>query len=239
MKKRKFLLLSFLGTATFFFVVSFYYKNKVLKINKCITTSMNKVALCEKNSGFVGLNSVSTYFLNSLILSEDASFYSHSGFDLGELRESMKTNIKKKKLYRGGSTITQQLIKNVFLHKEKSIVRKLKEAIMTYHIENTLSKDQILEKYINIVQFGEDLYGIKDASWYYFNKHPIFLSLAQSAFLAHLLPNPILYSQGFREGQLTEFNLKRINDILSDLLTHKKIGELEFNSAKEELNFMI
>ena len=232
-------LFSTCGTLALFFIVSFYYKNKVLKINDCVTTSMNEIELCEKSSKFIGLNSVSTYFLDALIVSEDASFYSHQGFDLRELTDSMKTNLKKKQLYRGGSTISQQLIKNVFLNKEKSIIRKLKEAIMTYHLENILSKDKILEKYINVVQFGENLYGIKDASSYYFNKHPIFLSLAQSAFLAHLLPNPVLYSEGFHKGQLTDFNVERTTDILSDLFQYNKIDELEFSSAKEDVTNLI
>ena len=237
MKKKKLIQLSSLalvGALALFFVVSFYYKKKVLRINECLTTSMNKLELCEKSSSYIGLNFVSPHFLDALLVSEDSAFYTHSGFDLREFKESIKTNIKRKKLYRGGSTITQQLVKNVFLNKEKSIIRKLKEAIMTHHLENILSKEQILEKYINVVQFGENLHGIKDASWYYFNKHPVFLSLAQSVFLAHLLPNPVLYSKGFLEGKLTEYNIERTSDILGDLFQYNKIDELEFNNAKRE-----
>ncbi len=216
-------------------LVSIYYKRKVLKITSCMVTSMTQVELCSTNSGYVNLQFIPSYLMHAIIVSEDARFYTHNGFDLKEIKNSIKTNVEKKKLYRGGSTITQQLVKNVFLSKDKSIIRKLKEAMMTYHIEKILSKEQILEKYINVVQFGEKIYGIKQASQHYFGKHPLYLSLTESVFLAHILPNPILYSEGFNKKELTEFNTERMHDILLKLFKYNKIDELEFDHATNKI----
>jgi monofunctional glycosyltransferase len=101
------------------------------EIRGCVTTTMNKVYLCPKSPEYVRLNQISDFLKKSVVLSEDSAFWSHQGFDLGEIEKSMKANVSTGKYIRGGSTISQQLAKNMFLSKEKTLLRKIKEAIIT------------------------------------------------------------------------------------------------------------
>ena len=141
-----------------------------------------------------------------------------------------------KHIHRGGSTITQQLAKNVWLSKEKSYWRKAKEAYLTYQLEHTYSKEFILEKYLNVVQFGDELYGIKDAAHRYFGKSPSQLHLLEAAYLAFLLPNPPVYSKSFAKGQLTPFGKKIVTIILRRMVQFKKITPGAYGLAVNNLN---
>lgn len=153
----------------------------------------------------------------AIIVSEDWAFYDHNGFDLNQIQIVIKESIASKKLLRGASTITQQLIKNVFLTSEKTLWRKFREIILAYKVEKFLTKDKILEKYLNIVEFGDGIYGIKAASEYYFKKHPSELNAREGAFLAMLLPSPKKYSESFKLKKLTPFAKSQVDDILVKL----------------------
>jgi monofunctional biosynthetic peptidoglycan transglycosylase len=168
-------------------------------IKGCLTTEMYHVHLCPKDANYVRLRDISKHARNAVIVSEDGAFYTHHGFDWDELQKSVKKDLNEGEFARGGSTLTQQLAKNVYLSADKSIFRKLKEAMITVELERTLTKDEILEKYLNVVEFGQNLYGIKPAAWFYFKKSPAELTPAEGAFLAFLLPNPKKYSQSFRK----------------------------------------
>ena len=109
------------------------------------------------------------------------------------------------------------------MSKEKSYWRKAKEAYLTYELEHTYNKDFILEKYLNVVQFGENLYGVKDAAHHYFGKSPSQLNLLEAVYLAYLLPNPPVYSESFAKGQLTPFGKKIVSIILKRMVQFKKI----------------
>ena len=196
---------------------------------------MNRISLCPSSPNYVTIDDISPYVKDAIIISEDVGFYSHNGFDFDELIESFKTNIQKKKYARGGSTITQQLAKNVYLTEDKSITRKIREAMITIELEKTFSKDFILEKYLNVVQFGKNIYGIRKASEYYFGKNPSQLSILEGAYLAFLLPNPEKYSANFLKKRLTPFTRERLNDILYKLKFYSKISEEEYNEARDEL----
>ncbi len=171
----------------------------------------------------------------SAVLTEDSSFWDHQGFDLQEMQNSLKTNLAKGKFARGGSTITQQLAKNLFLSKDKTLLRKFLEAILTVRLEKALTKKQILERYLNVVQFGKDIFGIKAASEFYFHKSPFDLDLVESTFLTFLLPSPEVYSKSFYKKKLTPFASKRLNTIIDHLYQYKRISETEYLSAKAEL----
>lgn len=210
----------------------------VKQIEKCFTTTMNKVDFCSKNKNFVSFSGISPHIRNALIISEDGSFYSHKGIDVDELKKSIETNLKKGKFARGGSTLTQQLAKNLFLTKEKTITRKLKELILTKRIEETYSKNKILETYLNVVEFGEGIYGVKRASEHYFQKHPSAINPLEASFLVFLLPNPKKYAVSFKKKELTRFARSRIQDILYKLSAYKKISGDEYVYYKSQLSTM-
>lgn len=201
----------------------------------CIKTKMYQISLCPDSPNYVLLNQISSYVQKSVILSEDAAFYSHHGFDLDEIEKSIKKNIKTKKYSRGGSTISQQLSKNMFLTEEKSLLRKLKEAIITIRLERVLAKKEILEKYLNIVHLGKDIYGVRAASQYYFKKSPSELNIAESAFIAFLLPSPEKYSKSFQKAELTPFADSRLNQIIDSLYQYDKISQEEYMQGKAEI----
>ncbi|HEY5764603.1 MAG TPA: biosynthetic peptidoglycan transglycosylase, partial [Candidatus Deferrimicrobiaceae bacterium] len=125
---------------------------------------------------------------NAVIASEDANFYTHEGVDHEAIREAIKDDLRKGRLARGGSTITQQLAKNLFLSREKTVSRKVKEYVLARRIDDRLSKARILELYLNVVELGPMVYGVGHASWYYFGKPPSALTLRESSFLAAMLP---------------------------------------------------
>jgi monofunctional biosynthetic peptidoglycan transglycosylase len=139
---------------------------------------------------WVALEEISERILQAVIMAEDASFYTHHGFDLYEIKESIRKNWERRRFARGASTITQQLAKNLFLSTEKSLNRKLKEAILTYRIEKALRKRRILEIYLNVIEWGEDIYGIEAAARIYFGKRASALDAAEAALLAAMIPNP-------------------------------------------------
>ena len=208
----------------------------VANINKCITTKTYKVSLCESNPQYARLSQISPQLKHMIVIAEDASFYSHSGFDKDELKKSISTNLNAKKLARGGSTITQQLAKNVFLPFNKSIIRKLREALLTIQLEKILSKNQILEKYLNVIEFGPHIYGVQSAAKYYFNKSPSELNLLESAFLVFLVPNPKSYAQSFRNKKLTPYAKYRILDLCYRMYRFNKITFAQYEEAKALVN---
>lgn len=208
----------------------------VNSLNSCITTSMNQVELCDKNSNYVHLPMVPQHFIDALIVNEDASFFRHNGFDYYEIQQSIKQNFERMEYFRGASTLSQQLVKNAFLSSEKDLSRKIKEVYLTYSLESQFSKKQILEKYINVVEFGKDLYGLKAASQHYFNKAPIDLNLLESAYLVYLLPNPIGFSQSFYKKKLSKHAKKRIQTTLRRLLKYRKITEAKYMTASSYID---
>lgn len=204
-------------------------------VSGCFTTSMNHVYLCSKSPHYVRLSQISPNIKNAIIISEDAAFYSHNGFDLDEIKDSFKKNLEKGKFARGGSTISQQLTKNLFLSQDKSILRKVKELILTYRIEQAYKKDVILEKYLNVIELGPNIYGVKDGAQYYFQKSPSQVSPIEGAFLAFLLPNPKRYSESYKKKELTPFARSRLKDILFKMHYYKKITDDEYQTSLEQL----
>lgn len=205
---------------------------KVSALKKCMTTSMNHVYLCPKSPSYVSLQDVSQILKDAIIVAEDASFYGHSGFDWFEIRQSFFRNFREGRFVRGASTITQQLAKNIFLSPQKTLSRKIQEAWLTFQLETNYSKNFIFEKYLNVVELGPQLYGVKDASAYYFSKPPAELNVFEAVFLAHLLPNPIESSKAFDNGLLDSENIRRMTWILEALKRFNKISPEEYNVTK-------
>lgn len=223
-----------LGAILFF---SWFPSEKDIK--GCLTTSMYSVELCPKSKNYVALSQISKTLQQTVILTEDSGFYQHSGFDQEGIEHCLEKMKEKKKIVCGGSTLTQQLAKNMFLSKDKSFFRKGLEALITIKIEKTLSKKEILERYFNVVQFGKNIFGIKQAAQFYFKKTPIQLNVLESAFLAMILPNPEKYSQSYYRKDLTRFARRRINDIVEKLYYYKRINQSEYLLATTNLDFFL
>ncbi|MGZ3650688.1 MAG: monofunctional biosynthetic peptidoglycan transglycosylase [Bdellovibrionota bacterium] len=185
----------------------------------------------QRPTGWVSLQNIAPIAWNAVVISEDAAFWTHNGFDWNQMWDAFETNLKQHKFARGGSTITQQVIKNVYLTKEKTVLRKAKEAFLTMRIERHVSKKRILEIYLNIAEFGPGVYGIGHASQYYFQKDPSRLNAKEGAFLAILLPSPKRYSVSFRKKALTPFARDAIRGVLEKLKAVKKLSEPEFEAA--------
>ena len=130
----------------------------------------------------------------AFVAAEDRRFYEHDGVDLWGISRALFTNIKKRSVREGASTITQQLARTVFLSQDRTITRKLREAALAYKLERQLSKEQILEQYLNYVYLGSGAYGVADAAWVYYSKTPDQLTLPEAALIAGLPPAPSYYS---------------------------------------------
>jgi hypothetical protein len=151
------------------------------------------------NPFYAPIGQISPYLRNAVLTAEDAGFYSHKGFHEEAFRQAIATNIKNREFVRGGSTISMQLVKNVFLTRKKTVSRKVEEAIIVWLIENLeiVSKNRMFEIYLNIIEWGPDVYGAKDASRFYFGKQPSELNLNEAIFLTSIIPSPKRFRSSF------------------------------------------
>ena len=145
---------------------------------------------------------ISDNFKHAIVAAEDARFIDHHGFDWDGIEDALQKNLKKDKVVAGGSTISQQLSKNLFFYNRRSYLRKGQETIATTMMERMWSKRRILEVYMNSVEFGDHIYGVEAAAQHYFGKSAKSLSREQAAFLAVLLPNPKYYQDHHNDSKL-------------------------------------
>ncbi len=143
---------------------------------------------------WVPLDRVSPNLVKAVLIAEDNKFWEHKGFDYEAIEKAIEKNIEAKKFESGASTISQQLAKNLFLSPSKNPVRKIKEAILTWRIEKSLTKRRILELYVNVAEWGDGIFGIEAAARHYFGVSAAGLSAQQASRLAAVLPNPLEYS---------------------------------------------
>ena len=185
-----------------------------------------------ENPDFVHFENISPFLRAAVMTSEDGSFLYHNGFNANAFRESIAANIKERRFARGGSTITMQLVKNVFLTRNKTLARKIEEALIVWLIEtrNLVSKQRMYEVYLNIIEWGPGIYGINQAGRFYFDKNPADLNLPESVFLASIVPRPKWYKFSFEQnGVLRPFYGNYFNR-MKDLMVRK-----EFISAYDTL----
>jgi len=185
------------------------------------------------NPDFTPLDKISTHFRNAVLTSEDGNFFFHRGFNEEAFRGAIIADIAAGKFVRGGSTISMQLIKNVYLSRRKTIARKAEEALLVWLIENNhlCSKERMMEVYLNIIELGPGVYGIGEASRFYFNKPPAALSLAESIFLASLLPHPKWFKYSFdKEGNLKPY-LADYYRVVSNFMLRKNLISQEEHDA--------
>jgi monofunctional biosynthetic peptidoglycan transglycosylase len=174
---------------------------------------------------WVSLGEVSKVAVGAIIVSEDWAFYQHNGYDLNQIKEAAREDWEERKFARGASTITQQVVRNVFLTKDKNLWRKAKEFYLAIRLDQLVGKRRTLETYLNIAEWGPAIFGIRAASHYYFSKEPGALTAKEGAFLAMLLPSPVRYGQSFRKKCLTAYAEETIDSILVKMTQARYITE--------------
>jgi len=195
----------------------------------------------EENRIYTPLNEISPFFIKATLAIEDDRFYSHYGFDLPAITKAILSELGFGKP-RGGSTITQQFIKNTFLNSERSYLRKLREIMLAIKLESAFTKDQILEMYLNRIPYGSNAFGVGKAAQTFFHKPPSKLTLSESAILASLPKAPTKYSPfgsnkkdllGYRDVETGEYISGRKDIILKRMFELNLISETEMRTAEE------
>ncbi len=182
------------------------------------------------------LSAISPFFLHALLAAEDASFFRHAGFAPWAIDEAFRRNLAAGRFVLGASTLSMQLARNLFLSRDKTLARKLQEVVLTWWLERSLSKAELLALYVNVVEFGPDLYGIGPAAHHYFGREPAALSAAEGAFLASVLPAPLRYHRAFEQGAPSPAARRRIERLLRHMAERNRIDEAALQEGLAELN---
>ncbi len=222
-----------------FRVISFGNEN-LKKINGPFTytpiehgKSMRPRIMGLSNPNFTFLENISPFLKNSVVASEDPNFFAHHGIDEYAFKKVISIDFKAHSFKRGASTISMQLVKNAFLSRKKTIGRKAEEMLITWLLENAnlTSKQRILEVYLNLIEWGPDVYGIGEASHFYFAKNPNELSLGESIFLTHIIPKPKAYQYSFNpDGSLKSYIQGYYRFLSNSLLEKGKITPSDTNT---------
>ena len=190
----------------------------------------NGNAITKPKQSFIKLSKLASHTKDAFISAEDKRFFSHTGIDLMRIGKAAISNIKSGNFSQGASTISQQLIKNTQLTNEKTLKRKIKEIKLTRQLENTYSKNEILEMYLNNIYFGNGCYGIESASWHYFSKSASELTISESALLAATINAPSIFNPEDNPENAKE----RRNLILNLMQNNNKISEIQCKSSQNE-----
>jgi monofunctional biosynthetic peptidoglycan transglycosylase len=183
-----------------------------------------------KKYQWVSINNINRELLYAIVMSEDGDFFNHQGIDYDALISALGENIKRREWSFGASTITQQTVKNIYFENNKTLYRKVKELFVTKRLEKALSKNEILELYLNIIEFGPDIYGIHAAAQYYFKAKPSQLNAAQGAFLAVLMPSPRKYHFTIYQNQyLAKRHKRKYRRILQDMRFKEYISPIQYD----------
>ncbi len=184
--------------------------------------------------GFASIRRISPYVTAAIRTTEDGGFWRHNGFMPSQFEVALRRNLAAGRVRLGASTITMQMVKNVLLGHERTLSRKFQEMFLTWYVEKVLSKDRIMELYLNGIEYGPGIYGIVDASSYYFGKHPADLDPPEAAFLALMLPSPVKRSVYYCNGELSERFAARVQRILRFMNERGRLSDLEYELWKEQ-----
>jgi len=219
-----------------------YGKADLRKINGVFTyhpyNSRRPILIDSTSHTYTTLRNIPKKLVDAVVGSEDPNFFGHRGIQVDAIESSMLRNMQSGSFRQGGSTITMQLVKNVFLNHRKTIDRKLEEFFLVWLIENChiTSKNRMLEVYLNIIEWGPDVYGIGEASQFYFNKPPAQLNLNECIFLAKIIPQPLGFMHRFDEkGNLKENFQRKVLNTVDRLSKRGKIDEEEQGSYWPEV----
>ncbi len=241
--KRKLKFISF--SLIFTFVIVFFLTPSVSKLKHGPITIKRKLANGQMQPleygptipGWVKYDSVPKLLVYAIVMTEDIDFWSHDGYDLFEIQASFRRNMKAGKIVRGGSTITQQMIKNAFLSNSRSYIRKFRELQGTIYTENILTKQQIITWYLNIIELGTDIYGVGNAARRYFGKGVSHLSPRESVLLSIILPSPKKYGESLRKQSLSPRLKKRYAWTAMLLRKHRHITDSQWQELVDTGDF--
>jgi len=201
--------------------------------------AVREIVVGPGNPGFTPLERIPEHLKTAILQSEDGGFYFHKGFVPGAIRDAMVENIKRGKFARGGSSISMQLVKNVYLNKHKTLARKFEEMIIVWLIENNrlVSKERMFEVYLNIIEWGPGIYGITEASRFWFSKEPWQLSINESIFLASIIPAPKRALRNFNPDYSLKAEMNPYFKLLAERLRVKGIiGEDQESRISADIN---
>lgn len=173
------------------------------------------VDLREGSVTYTALDLISPYMVGSVLTTEDGGFWRHRGFITSQFQAALKRNLEAGKIRLGASTITMQMVKNVLLSHERTLSRKLQEMFLTWYVEQSLTKQRIMEIYLNVIEFGPGIYGVTRAASHYFAKTPAELTPPEAVYLALMLPSPVRRHVNYCEGALTPAFQVKVKRLLS------------------------
>jgi hypothetical protein len=163
------------------------------------------------------IEAISPYFVHAVVVHEDPQFFNHKGFSPVNIRNALVRDLRERRYAVGASTISMQLVKNVFLHREKTLARKMQEVLLTWWTERVMEKRDMLELYFNVIEYGPGIYGIRAAAKHYWNREPSELSPAEGVFLATILPNPKRFHPYYQKNALPSGTASNMRKFLSRL----------------------
>jgi hypothetical protein len=182
-------------------------------------------------SSWTDLDGISPFMIAAVLTTEDGAFYKHRGFNHNAIRSSVAANLKARRFVRGASTITMQLAKNLFLSREKTLSRKIEEVILTDYLEQAFRKDDMMELYLNVIEFGPDVYGVTRAAEHYFGRKPEELNLPECFFLASIMPSPVRYGRLRDKGQVSESWMHHIQTLMEIAAKNGQVSRAELAEA--------
>jgi hypothetical protein len=184
------------------------------------------------------LAEISPYLVSAVVTTEDARFFQHSGVSFEDLRVAIVRDLRQGRFAYGGSTIDMQVVKNVFLDREKTLARKIQELILTWWMNQALTKQQIMELYLNVIEYGPGIYGVRAAAMRFFGRTPADLSPLEAVYLAKLLPQPVQRYGMYRAGQVPAGWRRRLDRILGIMFRRGDLDDAEYQAAlRDEIRF--
>jgi Transglycosylase len=190
------------------------------------------------STDWVSISEVSPFLIHAVLAHEDATFFDHAGFSTFAIESALKRNVEEGRMAFGASTISMQLAKNLFLTRDKTLARKAKEVFLTWWLESSLSKTEILELYLNVIEYGPGIYGLRRASRTYFDRDPADLTPGESSFLASLLPAPRAYFQQFTRGKLSAGAKQQMAFLLRHMRARNRIDDQALRYGLDEVEPM-
>jgi hypothetical protein len=181
---------------------------------------------------FTPLAIMSRYLPHAFVTAEDSQFFVHQGFDVDMIRHALAQDLENRSFDRGASTITQQLAKNLFLSHQRTLARKLEEAVFAWRLQRLLSRERILELYLNIIEMGPGIRGVRQAARAYFTRGVSNLTPLEAVHLAALTPNPHVLARRFRDGKIDEGWRQRLYDLLGSMRRHGRLSPAELAEAR-------
>jgi Transglycosylase len=185
-------------------------------------------------ASWTDLDHISPFMQVAVLTTEDGAFMHHKGFNHAAIKSSLVANLKARKFLRGASTITMQLAKNLFLFRDKTLSRKLEEVILTDYLEQIFRKDDMMELYLNIIEFGPNLYGVTRAAEHYFGRKPEELNLAECLYLSSIMPSPIKNYRIYEKGEVPESWMKHVRQLMEIAERTGKITKAELAEGLTE-----